>query len=67
MAPEPVHSGGASQLEFLFLSMRREIGRVTIRNLLSRTSELKTVGESLTEEERAACLIESYRDMDEEV
>nr|DAD39025.1 TPA_asm: hypothetical protein HUJ06_013348 [Nelumbo nucifera] len=35
--------------------MRREIGRVTIRNLLSRTSELKTVGESLTEEERAAC------------
>ncbi|DAD49489.1 TPA_asm: hypothetical protein HUJ06_019202 [Nelumbo nucifera] len=49
-----------------FLSMR-EIGRVTIRNLLSRTSELKAVGESLTEEERAACLIESYLDMDEEV
>ncbi|DAD49660.1 TPA_asm: hypothetical protein HUJ06_031824 [Nelumbo nucifera] len=47
--------------------MRREIGRVTIRNLLSRTSELKTVGESLIEEERTACLIESYRDMDEEV
>nr|DAD39032.1 TPA_asm: hypothetical protein HUJ06_013356 [Nelumbo nucifera] len=53
-------------LNSYFLSMRREIGRVTIRNLLSRTSELKTVGESLTEEERAACLIEPYRDMDEE-
>nr|DAD45636.1 TPA_asm: hypothetical protein HUJ06_003866 [Nelumbo nucifera] len=36
-------------------------------HLPSRTSKLKTVGESLTEEERAARLLESYRDMDEEV
>ncbi|DAD49661.1 TPA_asm: hypothetical protein HUJ06_031825 [Nelumbo nucifera] len=67
MASEPVHSVELRSLNSYFLSMRREIGRVTIRNFLSRTSELKTVGESLTEEERAACLIESYRDMDEEV
>nr|DAD21136.1 TPA_asm: hypothetical protein HUJ06_022599 [Nelumbo nucifera] len=47
--------------------MRRELGQVTIGHLSSRTSKLKTVGESLTVEERAACLLESYRDMDEEV
>nr|DAD24231.1 TPA_asm: hypothetical protein HUJ06_025694 [Nelumbo nucifera] len=54
-------------LKSYFLSMKRELGRVTIGHLPSRMSKLKTVGESLTEEERAACLLESYRDMDEEV
>ncbi|DAD49793.1 TPA_asm: hypothetical protein HUJ06_031901 [Nelumbo nucifera] len=45
-------------LNSYLLSMRRELGRVTIRHLPSRTPKLKTVGESLTEEERAACLLE---------
>ncbi|KAJ4954349.1 hypothetical protein NE237_011132 [Protea cynaroides] len=50
-----------------FLSIRRELGRVTFVDLPSRMSKLKVVGDNLTEEERASFLLESYSNMDEEV
>ncbi|XP_043719065.1 fimbrin-2-like [Telopea speciosissima] len=50
-----------------FLSIRSELGRVTFGDLPSRMSKLKVVGDNLTEEERASFLLESYRNMDQEV
>ncbi|OVA16210.1 Calponin homology domain [Macleaya cordata] len=54
-------------LQSHFLSMRRELGSVTLDDLPSRMSKLKIVGENLTEEERVSFLIESYQTLDEEV
>ncbi|XP_042517016.1 fimbrin-2-like isoform X1 [Macadamia integrifolia] len=50
-----------------FLSIRRELGQVTFRDLPSRMSKLKVVGDNMSEEERASFLLESYANMDEEV
>uniref|UniRef100_A0A6M2EMS2 Calponin-homology (CH) domain-containing protein n=1 Tax=Populus davidiana TaxID=266767 RepID=A0A6M2EMS2_9ROSI len=50
-----------------FMSMRRESGKLTLRDLASRMSRLKVVGENLTEEDRAACIQDLYQNLDEEV
>ncbi|CAN6447234.1 unnamed protein product [Victoria cruziana] len=50
-----------------FVSIRRECGKVTFGDLPSRMSNLKVVGESLTEEERASFLEKTYKNMAEEV
>ncbi|CAN6447236.1 unnamed protein product [Victoria cruziana] len=52
---------------FKFVSIRRECGKVTFGDLPSRMSNLKVVGESLTEEERASFLEKTYKNMAEEV
>uniref|UniRef100_A0A2P2IX20 Uncharacterized protein MANES_12G054300 n=1 Tax=Rhizophora mucronata TaxID=61149 RepID=A0A2P2IX20_RHIMU len=50
-----------------FMSMRRESGKLTLRDLASRMSRLKVVGENLTEEERASVIQDLYQNLDEEV
>ncbi|KAF9688455.1 hypothetical protein SADUNF_Sadunf02G0198900 [Salix dunnii] len=50
-----------------FMSMRRESGKLTLRDLASRMSRLKVVGENLTEEDRASCIQDLYQNLDEEV
>lgn len=50
-----------------FLTMRRENGRLTLGELPSKMSKLKHVGENLTEEERAAFLLDSYQNLADEV
>ncbi|KOM37695.1 hypothetical protein LR48_Vigan03g107700 [Vigna angularis] len=79
MASEPVHPGGASQLEipskFImvgfvrkeFVSMRRESGRLAVGDLASKMSRLKVVGENLSEEERASYIQDLYQNTSEEV
>ncbi|XP_031476847.1 fimbrin-2-like [Nymphaea colorata] len=50
-----------------FDSIRRECGKVKVGDLPSRMSNIKVVGEFLTEEERASFLGNKYKNMDEEV
>ncbi|CAI0559720.1 unnamed protein product [Linum tenue] len=50
-----------------FMTMRRESGKLTLNDLASRMSRLKVVGENLTEEERASCIQDLYKNLDEEV
>lgn len=52
-----------------FMSMRREgdNGRLSLRDLSSKMSRLKVVGENLSEEERASFLRDSYQDLDEDL
>ncbi|XP_002527257.2 fimbrin-2 [Ricinus communis] len=50
-----------------FMSMRRESGKLTLKDLPSRMSRLKVVGENLTEEERASCIRDLYQNLDDEV
>ncbi|KAJ8748220.1 hypothetical protein K2173_000628 [Erythroxylum novogranatense] len=50
-----------------FMSMRRESGKLTLRDLPSRMSRLKVVGEILTEEERASLIQDAYQNLDDEV
>ncbi|KAI3865228.1 hypothetical protein MKX03_012818 [Papaver bracteatum] len=50
-----------------FLSMRRELGNVTLEDLPSMMSKLKIVGENLTDEERSSFLVESNGSLSEEV
>ncbi|XP_043805181.1 fimbrin-2 isoform X1 [Manihot esculenta] len=50
-----------------FMSMRRESGKLTLRDLASRMSRLKVVGENLTEEERASFIQDLYQNLDDEV
>lgn len=50
-----------------FMSMRRESGKLTLRDMASRMSRLKVVGENLTEEDRASCIQDLYQNLDEEV
>lgn len=49
------------------MSMRRESGKLTLRDLASRMSRLKVVGENLTEEERASFIQDLYQNLDDEV
>ena len=50
-----------------FTSMRRESGRLTVRDLASRMSNLKVVGENLTEEERASFIQSYHHNLDDDV
>ncbi|KAF3780557.1 Fimbrin-2 [Nymphaea thermarum] len=50
-----------------FDSIRRECGKVKVGDLPARMSNMKVVGEFLTEEERASFLGNKYKNMDEEV
>lgn len=50
-----------------FVSMRRENGQLSLSDLPSKMSKLKIIGESLTEEERASFLNDTYQNMDEDV
>ncbi|KAJ6333983.1 hypothetical protein OIU78_010981 [Salix suchowensis] len=50
-----------------FMSIRRESGKLTLRDMASRMSRLKVVGENLTEEDRASCIQDLYQNLDEEV
>lgn len=52
-----------------FMSMRREgdNGRLSLRDLSSKMSRLKVVGENLSEEERASFLRDSYQNLDEDL
>ncbi|KAJ6339008.1 hypothetical protein OIU76_008469 [Salix suchowensis] len=50
-----------------FMSIRRESGKLTLRDMASRMSRLKVVGENLTEEDRASCIQDLYPNLDEEV
>ncbi|CAN1302022.1 FIM2 [Linum perenne] len=50
-----------------FISMRRESGKLTLRDLASRMSRLKVVGENLTESERTSCIQDLYQNLDDEV
>ena len=49
--------------------MRREAdnGRLSLRDLSSKMSRLKVVGENLTEEERASFIRDSYQNLDEDL
>lgn len=49
------------------MSMRRESGKLTLKDLASRMSRLKVVGENLTEEERGSLIQDFYQNLDEEV
>ncbi|XP_047330563.1 fimbrin-2-like [Impatiens glandulifera] len=50
-----------------FMTMRKENGRLILRNLPEMMSRLKHVGEILTEEERVSFLQESYQNLDDDV
>ncbi|KAJ7961672.1 putative Fimbrin [Quillaja saponaria] len=50
-----------------FMSMRRESGNLMLKELASKMSRLKVVGENLTEEERASFIQELYQNTDNEV
>ncbi|KAF5746267.1 fimbrin-2 [Tripterygium wilfordii] len=50
-----------------FMSMRRESGRLTLKELSAKMSRLKVVGENLTEEERACLIQDLYQNLDDEV
>lgn len=95
VAPEPVHSSGAPQLEIFgecwfvlflddfydffgcdecgffflkFVAMRRESGGgLKLAELPEKMSRLKHVGETLTEQERAAFLQEAHQNLDVDV
>ncbi|KAF5726553.1 hypothetical protein HS088_TW22G00232 [Tripterygium wilfordii] len=54
-------------LKVHFMSMRRETGRLTLKELASKMSRLKVVGENLTEEERASLIQDLYQNLDDEV
>ncbi|MFS7991754.1 putative fimbrin/Plastin [Helianthus anomalus] len=46
-----------------FLTMRRETGSLMLGELPWRMSKVKNVGENLTEDERAAFLHDSYKNL----
>lgn len=50
-----------------FMTMRKENGRLILRNLPAMMSRLKHVGEILTEQERVSFLQESYQNLDDDV
>lgn len=50
-----------------FTTMRRESGRLTVGDLASRMSNLKVVGENLTEEERASFIQNFHHKLDDDV
>ncbi|KAL5562210.1 hypothetical protein UlMin_031957 [Ulmus minor] len=54
-------------LKSQFTSMRRESGRLTVGDLASRMSNLKVVGENLTEEERASFIKSFHHNQDDDV
>ncbi|KAI9078919.1 hypothetical protein K1719_039068 [Acacia pycnantha] len=59
--------GELRSLKSQFMSMKRESEKLAIGDLASKMSRLKVVGENLSEEERAASIQDSYKNVDEEV
>ncbi|GAV70746.1 CH domain-containing protein [Cephalotus follicularis] len=50
-----------------FINMRRETGSLTLKDLASKMSRLKVVGENLSEEERAKIIQDLYHNLDDEL